>query len=186
MQKGRKYRILDLGSYDVNGSYRPLFQCPDWKYEGADLQPGPNVDIVLADPYSWSFRDNSFNVIISGQAFEHFEFFWLTWKEMARVLKPGGFIFLIVPSCGPEHKFPVDCWRFYADGMRALGKLCRLEVLEAVTRWENPWGDTIGVFQKLSRIASIRKMFLSGLAVSVKALIKRNRNSSYGESSLKG
>ncbi len=103
MQKDHKYRILDVGSYDVNGTYRPLFEHPNWRYEGADLQPGPNVDLVIADPYAWPLPDDSFDVIISGQVFEHIEFFWLTWKEMARLIRPGGFIFLIVPSRGPEH-----------------------------------------------------------------------------------
>ncbi|MBU0491488.1 MAG: hypothetical protein KKA73_04770 [Chloroflexi bacterium] len=31
-------RILDVGSSDVNGSYRPLFQHPGWRYEGADVE----------------------------------------------------------------------------------------------------------------------------------------------------
>ncbi len=157
MRKDHKYRILDVGSYDVNGSYRPLFDHPNWRYEGADVAPGPNVDIVLADPYSWPLHDDSFDVVISGQAFEHIEFFWLTWQEMARVLRPGGLIFLIVPSCGSEHRHPVDCWRFYRDGMKALGKFCHLDVLEAETRWKNTWGDTIGVFRKSTRIEGVKE-----------------------------
>ncbi len=171
MHKDRKYRILDIGSYDVNGSYRPLFQNPRWEYEGADLQPGPNVDIILTDPYSWSLDDDSFDVIISGQAFEHIEFFWLTWGEMARVLRPGGFIFLLVPSSGPEHRYPVDCWRFYADGMRALGKLCHLQVLEAETRWGNPWGDTIGVFRKQTDMSIIKKFVSARVVAPIKKLV---------------
>jgi SAM-dependent methyltransferase len=142
-------RVLDIGSYDVNGSYRPLFQAnPGWRYEGADMQAGPNVDHVLVDPYRWTLPDQSYDLIVSGQAFEHIKFFWLTWREVVRVLKPGGLIFLIAPSRGVEHRHPVDCWRFYRDGFRALGELEALEVLEAETRWENPWGDTIGVFRK--------------------------------------
>jgi cephalosporin hydroxylase len=143
-----RLRVLDLGSYDVNGSYRPLFTQPNWTYEGADMGPGPNVDHVLQDPYRWALPEASYDVVVTGQAFEHIQFFWLTWREMARVLKPGGLIFLLAPSRGPEHRHPVDCWRFYRDGMRALGDLEGLEVLEAETRWDNPWGDTVGVFRK--------------------------------------
>ena len=45
--------ILDLGSQDINGCYRPLFALPPWKYVGVDLAAGPNVDVVLSDPYDW-------------------------------------------------------------------------------------------------------------------------------------
>ena len=41
--------ILDLGSQDINGCYRPLFALPPWKYVGVDLAPGANVDVVLHD-----------------------------------------------------------------------------------------------------------------------------------------
>jgi cephalosporin hydroxylase len=141
-------RVLDVGSSDINGTYRPLFDYAHWTYEGADMQAGLNVDHVLADPYRWAFPDEMFDVVISGQTFEHIQFFWLTWKEMVRVVKRGGFLFLIAPSSGLEHRYPVDCWRFYRDGFHALAALEHLDVLEVETRWTNPWGDTVGAFRK--------------------------------------
>src|SRR2546428_1237641 len=38
--------ILDLGSQDINGSYRPLFALPPWRYVGIDLAAGNNVKVV--------------------------------------------------------------------------------------------------------------------------------------------
>ena len=76
--------------------------------------------------------DGHYDALISGQAFEHVKFFWLTWMEMVRTLKPGGFIFLIAPSRGPEHRYPVDCWRFYPDSYRALADRAASEVTRAV------------------------------------------------------
>src|SRR2546423_10564137 len=52
-RRGEALVILDLGSQDINGCYRPLFASPPWKYVGVDLAPGPNVDVVLSDPYEW-------------------------------------------------------------------------------------------------------------------------------------
>jgi SAM-dependent methyltransferase len=148
-------RIADLGSQDVNGSYRPLFERPGWQYVGIDLAAGNNVDIVLASAYRLPLATGSFDVVVSGQVFEHVEYFWLTWMEMARLLKPGGLILLIAPSRGPEHRYPVDCWRFYPDGYIALAKYAGLEVLQATTDWapapeddSAPWGDSVGVFRK--------------------------------------
>jgi SAM-dependent methyltransferase len=165
--------VLDLGSYDVNGSYRPLFDRPGWRYRGIDLVAGPNVDIVLESAYRFPLVSASADLVISGQAFEHIEFFWLTWMEIVRVLKPGGLIFLLAPSRGPEHRYPVDCWRFYPDGFRALASYAGLELVEAQTDWEpdaDPgsacWGDTVGVFKKpragWRQKARIRLLALAG------------------------
>lgn len=135
--RDKPLRIIDLGSQDVNGSYRPLFDRPGWDYVGVDLSPGENVDIVLRDPYRWrEIGSRTADVVISGQAFEHIEFFWLTMLEVERVLKPHGICCIIAPAGGFEHRYPVDCWRFYPDGFRALARFARLEVLDASTQWE--------------------------------------------------
>ncbi len=147
--------VVDIGSQDVNGSYRPIFDALGWTYKGADIAPGANVDLVLGSPYRLPLASHSIDLIISGQAFEHVEFFWLAWLEMARVVKPGGHIFLIAPSRGPEHRHPVDCWRFYPDGYRALAAWGGVQLIEVNTDWlpsqdagSAAWGDTLGVFRK--------------------------------------
>jgi len=161
LDPGRSMQILDVGSLDVNGSYRPIFEKSQWKYRGLDLSPGNNVDIVLTSPYKFPVKSGSIDLVISGQSFEHIEFFWLTWLEMVRVLKPEGMIFLIAPSTGSQHRYPVDCWRFYPDGFRALAKLGGVETLEVTTDWklhpdpeDRQWGDTVGVFRKPRRSAT--------------------------------
>jgi len=135
-------RIVDIGSQDVNGSYRPLFAHGSWEYLGVDMAPGRNVDVVLRNPYRWrELRSRSADVVVSGQAFEHIEFFWISALEIARVLRPGGICCLIVPSAGPEHRYPVDCWRFYPDGLRAIARFAGLEVLQADTDWAGSGGE---------------------------------------------
>ena len=167
---------VDIGSYDVNGSYRALFDSPKWRYTGIDLEAGPGVDVVLTSPYRFPLPSASADVVLSGQAFEHVEFFWLTWLEMLRVLKPGGLLFLIAPSRGPEHRYPQDCWRFYPDGYRALAKFGGCELLDVSTdwephpdRWSAPWGDTVGVFRgrglglrRRAGLALMRRLFAQG------------------------
>lgn len=150
-----RMEVADIGSYDVNGSYRSLFDNPHWHYQGLDLASGPNVDVVLTSPYRLPFASESLDLVISGQAFEHVEYFWLAWLEVVRALKPGGKAFLIAPSRGPEHRYPVDCWRFYPDAYRALARWSATELVDVSTDW-NPhpaedsaaWGDTVGVFVK--------------------------------------
>lgn len=126
--------ILDVGSYDVNGSYKQFFNAPHFTYTGLDIEQGPNVDIVTKYPYQWrEIKDNSFDVIISGQALEHTEFFWITVAEMVRVLRPEGLICIIVPRDFVRHRYPVDCYRFDTDGMIAIARYCNLVPLHAST-----------------------------------------------------
>ena len=155
-KRQEKLNIFDIGSTDICGCYKPIFDNPSWKYTGVDLAKGPNVDIVLNKPYDWvEIKSNSVDVLISGQVLEHVEFFWLTILEVSRVLKPGGTACIIAPSGGYEHRYPVDCWRFYPDGMRALARFGRLTCVEAFTHWgvigdpgSDPWHDSVLVVQK--------------------------------------
>lgn len=125
-------RVLDVGSYSVNGSYRDLLRDKKVEYVGLDIEAGPNVDIVMDEPYAWtSIPDESFDYIISGQAFEHIEYPWLTIKEIFKKLKPGGVICIIAPNSTPEHRYPFDCYRYFADGLTALAKWAGFEVLDA-------------------------------------------------------
>lgn len=149
--------VLDIGSQDVNGSYKRIFDHKNWKYSGADMVSGSNVDIVLSNAYSWKeIKSNSVDVLISGQAFEHIEFFWVTMLEVFRILVPGGVCCLLAPSSGPEHRYPKDCWRFYPDGFSALAKSAQLDVLVVSTQWESlgyddgsdQWHDSMLVCQK--------------------------------------
>jgi SAM-dependent methyltransferase len=150
-------RILDLGSQDVNGSYRSLFSGLHWDYVGLDMAAGNNVDIVLQTPYVWNeIASKSADVVISGQAFEHIQYFWITMLEIARVLKVGGICCILAPSSGPEHRYPLDCWRFYPDGLASLAHFAQLEVVEAETQWQDLgyadgsdfWHDSILVCRK--------------------------------------
>lgn len=124
------HMVLDVGSRDVNGSYKNLFFGNN--YVGLDVIEGKNVDVVV-DEYSWPFQDESFDIVISGQAFEHIEFFWKTIEEMVRVLKVGGKVCIIAPAEEGKHRYPIDCWRFMSDGMRAIAKWSELEIIDTKT-----------------------------------------------------
>ncbi len=161
-RENERLRIVDYGSLDVNGSFRPLFDAPAWNYIGMDREAGQNVDVVVTEPYRWSaFGTRSIDVLVSGQALEHTELFWRTMDEIDRILKPGGLCCLVAPSSGPEHRYPVDCWRFYPDGLRALALYAGFEPLEVETRWEdadyadssNLWHDSVLVARKVVRPA---------------------------------
>jgi SAM-dependent methyltransferase len=154
-------KVLDVGSMIVVPgalTYRSIFKEKKVQYIGLDVAPGLNVDYVPADPYSWSeIPDESIDVVISGQAFEHVPYFWITAAEMSRVLKPRGFLCLVFPSSGAVHRYPFDCWRFYPDSAQALTQFTGLQLIEADTeqsgfrkRVRTDWRETLVIAHKSS------------------------------------
>ncbi len=155
-----KLEILDIGSLDgQNYNYKNIFNEKNWNYTGLDIQDGNNVDIVVSDIYNWfEIEDNSYDVIISGQFFEHLEFFWLTMTEIKRVLKPGGYVCIIAPSNGPKHggNMP-NCYRFHEDGLKAMAKYVDLKVIHATVdnnETAKPWYDACLIAQKRGVLSS--------------------------------
>jgi len=144
--------ILDVGSRQihVDTGFRVLFDAPQWRYTGLDLEPGKNVDVVIRDPFCWSELDaDSVDVVVSGQVLEHVDYFWASAFEIARVLRPGGVAAIIAPSAGPEHRYPLDCWRFYPDGFDSLARFVGFDSLEVYTDWgREPWADSMLVMRK--------------------------------------
>ncbi|OGK52581.1 hypothetical protein A2966_03510 [Candidatus Roizmanbacteria bacterium RIFCSPLOWO2_01_FULL_41_22] len=127
-------KVLDLGSRVVKnqehlGSYRQFFTNSKWKYTGADTEAGNNVDEVIQS-YNFPFEDETFDFVVSGQTVEHVEYPWQWFKELARVLKKGGLCCIIAPAVIHEHKYPIDTYRYYPDGMRALANWSGLSVIK--------------------------------------------------------
>ena len=120
LDKKKHYNIIDVGSFDVNGTYRPIFQDnPNWTYFGVDIVAGKNVDKVIL-PYNWDIPDESYDLVLSGQCLEHVEMPWLWITEIYRICKKDGLIILTAPWNFFIHKHPVDCWRILPDGMTVL------------------------------------------------------------------
>lgn len=151
LKSSEHHKILDVGSYDVNGSLQRIFMKDKWDYTGCDKEQGPNVDVVLeADTFPWS--DKSFTCVVSSSCFEHDTAFWITFNEMERVTTDGGYIYLCTPSSGPYHGYPLDCWRFHKDAYKALEKWNdKMKLIESyIDSSDSKWKDNVGIFQKIT------------------------------------
>lgn len=92
--------VLDIGSLDINGNNRYLFE--NYSYVGVDLGEGRNVDVICRGHEYDS--PTQFDVVISTECFEHDEFYALTIRNMYRLLKSGGmFLFSCATEGRPEH-----------------------------------------------------------------------------------
>jgi SAM-dependent methyltransferase len=113
------YRALEVGSRDVNGTPRQSFNDASW-YCGVDIEPGPCVDLICGgESLSRVFAPESFEVVICCETLEHCVRPWVIAEQIRHVLKPGGLLIASAPTFGfPEHRYPIDCYRFGEDAFR--------------------------------------------------------------------
>ena len=93
--------VLDVGSLDINGNNRFLFEG-NYTYIGLDIGPGNNVDVICkAHEYQ---PGKQFDVVISTECFEHDPFWKLSLQKCVELTKPGGvFLFTCAYYCRAEH-----------------------------------------------------------------------------------
>lgn len=64
--------------------------------------------------------DNSFDFIYTMDTFEHINKPWLAAKEIARILKPRGVVYLVTLFAWRYHKAPEDYFRYTPFGLMSL------------------------------------------------------------------
>lgn len=114
--------VLEVGSYNVNGSLRgDAMRFEPRQYIGIDIAEGLGVDIVCdTNDMLVRFGENSFDTIISTCALEHIAGWRKAISNMKRVCKPGGIILLAVPSAWPYHACPFDYWRYSEQNIKEI------------------------------------------------------------------
>jgi hypothetical protein len=91
--------VIELGSLNINGTVRDFYDAN--RYVGVDLDNGPGVDLVCA-AQDVDFPDNSFDIAVSAECFEHNPYWKETFLNMHRMADK--FVIFTCASDGrPEH-----------------------------------------------------------------------------------
>jgi hypothetical protein len=109
--------VLEIGAYNVNGTVRDIFATAD-NYTGIDLQEGPGVDLI-AYGHELNHPDNSYDITISGECFEHDPHWRETFTNMVRMSRG-----LVAFSCASRGRREHGTRRALPDdspGTQALG-----------------------------------------------------------------
>lgn len=123
-------KVLEIGPHNVPSPYQMLTRNDTILWHSLDLYKShPDLTYVSTEEYNYPIESNSYDVIISGQVIEHVKRIWDWMNELKRLVKPGGIIIIINPISWPYHAYPVDCWRIFPDGMKALCEYCDLDVV---------------------------------------------------------
>lgn len=117
--------VLDLGC--GRKPYRP------WLAQH-DLYIGVDVDIDGSDPdvvglgTAIPFRDACFDTVLCLEVIEHVADPFVTLREIARVLRPGGHLILTTPQSWRLHEAPYDYFRYTRYGLEQLAVTSGLRV----------------------------------------------------------
>lgn len=120
-------RILDAGAGE--GRYAELFA--QRAYHAVDLCLG-SVDCshvsYVSNLEAIAAHDASYDMVVCTQVLEHVPDPLLVLRELNRVLKPGGSLWLTVPFFFAEHMQPYDFYRYTQYGLRHLLEQAGFEV----------------------------------------------------------
>lgn len=92
--------VIEMGSLNINGTVRDFYDNAT-EYVGVDLSEGPGVDLV-SEGQNVDLPDNSFDVAISAECFEHNPFWLETFINMHRLAK-SFIVFTCAGEGRPEH-----------------------------------------------------------------------------------
>jgi SAM-dependent methyltransferase len=107
-------RVIEVGSYDVNGSFRSIVApFNPIEYVGTDMRSGPGVDIECpAENLVSRFGSESFDIVISTSTLEHIRDWKQAVSNIKNICKSEGIVIITAPSNFPFHAFPNDFWRY--------------------------------------------------------------------------
>ncbi len=125
-------KVLEIGPDVFPSNYQQIVANSTMTWDTVDFPRDFPLTHTLNSEYNFPIPDNSYDIVLSGQVIEHVRKIWVWMREVARVCKPGGLVITINPVSWPYHEAPVDCWRIYPDGMRALSDDAGLEVVTSL------------------------------------------------------
>lgn len=159
---GHGKTVIDVGGKNINGSLKDFFIQHGMKYISVDLEPDPSVDIVIQPGQKLPFDDQSVDLVVSTSCFEHDPLFWMTFKDMCRITKLNGYIYINAPANGPYHAHPADNWRFYSDAAQSLAYWSGIQISQEtvfpvqvvetfhILPIQNIWIDFVSIWKRVT------------------------------------
>jgi ubiquinone/menaquinone biosynthesis C-methylase UbiE len=126
-------RVLEVGP-DFPSTLRGVVNDHSIEWHTVDIFRHPDLTYTAASEYSFPIADSTYDVVVAANVLEHVRKIWVWIRELSRVCQPGGHVITVNPVSWPYHAIPIDCWRAYPEGMRALYDEGGLKVI--LSEWE--------------------------------------------------
>jgi SAM-dependent methyltransferase len=125
--------VLEIGPTGFPSAYHDAVlrahSHRDMRWDTIDITAQPGLTYTALSEYRFPIEDGMYDVVVSGNVIEHVRKIWVWMHEVARVCRIGGTVITLIPVSWPFHEYPIDCWRAYPEGMKALHEDAGLRVL---------------------------------------------------------
>lgn len=127
--------VIEIGSrqainQEEMADLRSLF--PNSKYVGVDMIKGPGVDLIQIGE-SLPFGNNSQELVLCLETFEHCDTPWKVAEEIKRVVKKTGLVIVSSQQNFPIHLHPSDYFRFTPMGLKSFFSEFESQLVVAVS-----------------------------------------------------
>lgn len=126
-----KLKILEVGPDKFPTSIEEMMGF-DNEWHTLNIFDDERLTYPNSDEYNFAIPDNTYDIVLSVNVIEHVRKIWKWMPELARVTKKDGFVVTVNPVSWGYHEDPVDCWRIYPEGMRALSEEAGLKVIKSI------------------------------------------------------
>lgn len=128
-QEGRALNLLDIGCWDgeITARYRQVLG--GWA-RGLEIFAAPaavaasrGIEVAIADleAQALPWPDESVDVVVANQVFEHLKNVWFAMSEVARLVVPGGFVVFSVPNLASLHNRVLLALGIQPSSIRTFG-----------------------------------------------------------------
>lgn len=127
--------VLEVGPGSMPSEYQTCVADSSITWHTLDMKEDAGLTYCSKSEYEFPVQSDRYDIVLSGQVIEHVRKIWVWIREVARVCKPNGLVITINPVSWPFHEAPVDCWRIFPDGMKALYDHASLNV--ELSTWDS-------------------------------------------------
>lgn len=171
-----KGSLIDIGCGKMPYKKYILENSDVDNYFGLDIENAIEYDVNIKPDFRWNgismpFNDNSFDSAFGTEVLEHCPEPNIVLKEINRVLKPNGILFLTVPFLWNLHETPNDEYRYTPFSLeRHLRESGFKDInIKATGGWHASLAQMLGLWVKRSTMKSYKRRVLE---VILKPIIK--------------
>lgn len=124
-------KILEIGPDNFPSSIQQLIRN-NVTWDTLNIFDDKRLTYPNSPEYSYPISDNTYDIVISANVIEHVKKIWKWMPELARVTKKDGHVITLNPVSWGYHEDPVDCWRMYPEGMKALYEEAGVDVVFSI------------------------------------------------------
>ncbi len=171
-----KGNLIDIGCGKMPYKKYILENSDVVNYSGLDIENAIEYDLNVKPDFWWNgismpFKDESFDCAFGTEVLEHCPEPNIVLKEVHRILKPNGVLFLTVPFLWNLHETPNDEYRYTPFSLeRHLKESGFNDInIKATGGWHAALGQMLGLWVKRSTMKPYKRKVLK---VILKPIIK--------------